>query len=55
MFKMQESEKAAMSMYKSMFCSLFLIMTNNRFSFLTALEYSQLMVSQNYHKSRFCS
>lgn len=55
MFKKQESEQAAMSMYKSMFCSLFLIMIDSHFSFLTALEYSQLMFSQNYHKSRFSS
>lgn len=53
MFKKQESEKAAMPMYKSMFSFLFLITMN--FSFLTALEYSQLMFSKNHHKSRFCS
>lgn len=52
-FQKQESEKATMSTYKSMFCSLFL--KNSCFSFFTALEYSQLMFSQNYQKSRFCS
>lgn len=54
-FKKQEPEKAATSMYKSMFCSLFSVMTNGRLSSLAALEYSQLMFSQNYQKSRFYS
>lgn len=48
-FKKKEPENIATSVYKSIFCSLFLMMTNSRFSFLTALEHSQ-----TYHKSRFC-